>query len=169
MKKMLKQSAVFLSIASMAAAAWLATAQAQPANRLPKNTVPLTASEMRAIYADKTWKWTAGGGRFLTKNRKFIAYSEEGGKPTFAEGRWEVNDRGRLCMVAVWITKEGRAPARSCYRLVRDLGTIYQRREPKGSWFVLRTFKPRPGDEVNKFVSEDTVSPNIKRLKATLK
>lgn len=144
-------------------------ATAAQAEYLPKNTVPLTAKEMRKIYANKTWQWESGGGRFIAKKRRFLAYSEEGGVPTFAEGSWEVNNEGRLCMVAVWVSREGKAPARSCFRLVRDRGTVYQRREPKGTWFILRTFIPKPEDEARKLVSEDTVSPNVKRLKAALK
>ncbi|OJU71755.1 MAG: hypothetical protein BGO05_25315 [Rhizobiales bacterium 63-7] len=144
-------------------------AKAEAIERLPKNTVPLTADEVRRLYADKTWQWSAGAGRFIAKDRRFIAYSEEGGKPTIAEGRWEVTDHGRLCMNAVWSTPQDKARNRTCFRLVRDRGTVYQRREPKGNWFVLRSFKPRPEDEAHKLVAQDTVSPNIERLKPGMK
>jgi hypothetical protein len=168
MNKMKRMSAIVLSIATLITGSWLTDAYGQPM-RLPKNTVPLTANEVRAIYSDKTWKWEAGGGRFIAKNRKFIAYSEEGGIPAIAEGRWQVNDQGRLCMVAMWETKDGRSRAKSCFRLVRDRGTIYQRREPKGNWFVLKSYKPKPDDEFHKLVADDTVTSNIKRFKATVK
>ena len=167
MTKAARFGAILLSIASLAAGSWLASAHAQPMNPLPKKTVPLTPGEVRAIYADKTWTWSTGGGRFISKGRKFIAYSEKDGLSTIAEGRWTV-ETGRLCMVAVWVTKLGKAPKTSCFQLVRDRGTIYQRREPKGNWFILRTFKPKPNDELNKFVTEDTVTPNIQRLKTAL-
>lgn len=144
-------------------------AKAGAIERLPKNTMPLTADEVRQLYTDKTWQWSAGAGRFIAKDRRFIAYSEEGGKPTIAEGRWLVTDRGQLCMDAVWSTQKDKAKARTCFRLVRDRGTIYQRREPKGDWFVLRSFKPRPEDEARKLVAQDTVSPNIERLKPGMK
>jgi hypothetical protein len=162
-------SALLVWIAGAAIVPWLAVAHAQPAGILPKVTVPLTVQEMLAIYADKTWKWDAGGGRFIAKNRKFIAYSEEGGKLAIGEGRWEVRNGGHLCMVAVWATKDGKSPARSCFKLVRDRGTIYQRREPKGRWFILRTYRPKPEDEFHKLVSDDIVSPKVQTLQALLK
>ncbi len=145
------------------------SAKAEAVERLPKKTVPLSAEEVRRIYTDKTWQWSAGAGRFIAKDRRFIAYSEEGGKPTIAEGRWLVTDRGQLCMDAVWSTQQDKAKARTCFRLVRDRGTIYQRREPTGDWFVLHSFKPKPDDEGRKLVAEDTVSPNIARLKPGMK
>lgn len=169
MSKMTKIGTMLLSVALVATNAWPIGAIAQPFNGLPKHTTPLAAQEVRALYSDKTWQWEAGGGRFMAKNREFIAYSEKGGVPTIAKGRWEVTDRGRLCMVATWITKEGQSKARSCFKLVRDRGTIYQRREPDGKWYILRTFKPKPDDEFHKLVAEDTITPNIKRLEPSLK
>ncbi|URK89099.1 DUF995 domain-containing protein (plasmid) [Rhizobium sp. RCAM05350] len=145
----------------------LAPAHAQ-SNILPKKTVPVTAHELRQIYSDKTWKWSAGGARFIGEGRRLIAFSEKPGKATFAEGRWKIYNNGRLCLVAVWVTQEGSAPANTCFRHVRDRGTIYQRREPDGDWYIFKTFRPKPGDEYAKLVKEDTVSPNMDRLKKSL-
>ena len=169
MTKLKATKTIFLSVAMLAAGLLQTGAVAEPLKRLPRHTVPLSATELRKLYADKTWNWEAGGARFIGKDRKLIAYSEDGGVPTIAEGRWQVNNQGRLCMVAVWVTKEARAKAKSCFRLVRDRGTIYQRREPKGNWYVLKTFMPKPDDEFNKFVSEDTISSNLERIKQGLK
>ena len=135
---------------------------------LPRNTVPVTAHELRQIYGDKTWQWSAGGARFIGKDRRLIAFSEKPGKPTFAEGRWKIDNDGRLCLVAVWVTKEGGAPANTCFQHVRDHGTIYQRREPSGNWYIFKTFRPKPEDEHAKLTKEDTVSPNMDRLKKSL-
>ncbi|OBZ92145.1 hypothetical protein ADU59_28270 [Pararhizobium polonicum] len=143
------------------------TVLAQP-NILPKKTVPVTAHELRQIYSDKTWKWSAGGARFIGKGRRLVAFSERPGKATFAEGRWKIDNNGRLCLVAVWVTREGSAPANTCFLHVRDRGTIYQRREPNGDWYIFKTYKSKPEDEYAKLVKEDTISPNMDRLKKSL-
>jgi hypothetical protein len=140
-------------------------AQAQPIDPLPEKAVPLTAFELRQIYNDKTWKWNDGGARFIGEGRRLIAFSEGGGYPTFAEGNWAINNKGRLCMVANWVTKDGEVSKKTCFRHVRDRGTIYQRREPDGNWYVFKTYKIQSEDEYNKLVSEDTISPNVVRLK----
>lgn len=162
MNKVARVGITALSVGGMLIGLLLGAAQAQP-NILPKKTVPLTAQELRKIYSDKTWQWTAGGVRFIGKDRRMIAFSEKPGKATFAEGTWTLDDDGRLCLVAVWVTKEGSGPANTCFRHVRDRGTIYQRREPDGNWYIFKTYIPKPGDA--KLLKEDTVSPNMDRLK----
>lgn len=59
---------------------------------------PLSAYELYRIYGDKTWTWNTGGGRFFDEGRRFVAWSNDKGKPSFAEGRWVVDDLGQLCM-----------------------------------------------------------------------
>lgn len=61
---------------------------------------PLSAYELYRIYGDKTWTWNTGGGRFSDDGRRFVAWSNDKGKPSFAEGRWVVDDLGQLCMRA---------------------------------------------------------------------
>ncbi|WP_455273830.1 DUF995 domain-containing protein [Rhizobium herbae] len=164
MNKVARVGAIALSIGGVLIGTLLTPAHAEP-NILPKKTVPLTAHELRVIYSDKTWKWSTGGARFIGEGRRLIAVSEKPGKATFAEGRWRLDNNGNLCLVAVWVTQEGSAPANTCFRHVRDRGTIYQRREPDGNWYIFKTFRPKPGDEYAKLVNEDTISPNIDRLK----
>ena len=42
-------------------------------NKAPAPT-PLTAAELYMIYADKTWTWNTGGGRFIGEDRRFVAW-----------------------------------------------------------------------------------------------
>lgn len=167
MIKIASAGAIALSVGAMLVGTLLTPAHAR-STILPKNTVPVTAHELRQIYSDKTWKWSAGGARFIGKGRRLIAFSDKPGKATFAEGRWKLDNEGRLCLVAVWVTQEGSAPANTCFQHVRDRGTIYQRREPDGDWYIFKTYRPKPEDEYAKLVTEDTVSPNIARLKKSL-
>lgn len=160
-------SLLLLSTPGMLGAMALGTASAEASSPRPGSAKPISAAELVAIFRNKTWQWTAGGGRFFAEGRRFVAYSEEGDKPTIAEGRWRVTD-GRLCFVARWMTKDANVPARTCFGYVRDRGTIFQRREPDGKWYVFRSHKPNPEDEISKLKSEDSVTPNVERLKQAL-
>jgi hypothetical protein len=160
-------SLLWLSTAGVLGAVTLDTASAEARRPRPGSAEPIGAGELAAIFGDKTWQWKAGGGRFFAEGRRFVAYSEEGDKPTIAEGRWRVTD-GRLCLVARWKSKDWNVRKRTCFALWRDRGTIFQRSEPSGKWFVFRSYKPKPEDEMSKLTSEDTVTPNARRLKQTL-
>jgi hypothetical protein len=167
MIKIASVGAIAFSVGGMLIGTPLTPAHAQP-NILPEKTVPVAAHELRQIYSDKTWRRSGGGARFIGEGRRLIAFSGKPGKTTFAEGRWKIDNDGRLCLVAVWVTQEGSAPANTCFQHVRDRGTIYQRREPDGDWYIFKTYRPKPEDEYAKLVDEDTVSPNMDRLKKSL-
>jgi hypothetical protein len=160
-------SLLWLSTAGTFGAAALESASAEASSPRPGSAKPILAGELVEIFGDKTWQWKAGGGRFIAEGRRFVAYSEEGDNPTIAEGRWRVTD-GRLCLVARWKTKDANARNRTCFGHVRDRGTIFQRREPDGKWYVFRSYKPSPEDEISKLKSEDSVTPNVKRLEQAL-
>jgi hypothetical protein len=160
-------SLLWLSTVSMLGAVAPDWASADTSTPRPGKAKPVAAGELVEIFGDKTWQWGAGGGRFFAEGRRFVAYSEEGDKATIAEGRWRVTD-GRVCLVARWKSKEWNVRKRSCFAVLRDRGTIYQRSEPKGNWYVFRSYKPKPEDEITKFTSEDTVTPNVQRLKELL-
>jgi hypothetical protein len=160
-------SLLLLSTPGMLGAVALSTASAETSRPRPASAQPISAGELAEIFGDKTWQWEAGGGRFFAEGRRFVAYSEEGDKPTVAEGRWRVTE-GRLCLVARWKTKDANARNRTCFGHVRDRGTIFQRREPDGKWYVFRSYKPSPEDEISKLKSEDSVTPNVERLKQAL-
>ena len=147
----------------------MVTAGAETQKLRPEKAKPVSAVELSDLFGDRTWQWSAGGARFVAERRKLIAYSDKDGNPMVAEGHWEVTDKGRLCLVARWMTKSGETPKRTCFRHVRDRGTIYQRREPDGDWYVFRSNRPKPEDEFAKLIKEDTISPNVEELRKTLK
>ncbi|MBY3223691.1 DUF995 domain-containing protein [Rhizobium sp. 25PS6] len=129
---------------------------------------PLSAYELYRIYGDKTWTWNTGGGRFFDDGRRFVAWSNDKGQPSFAEGRWVVDDLGQLCMRATWTNAEGAARASTCFGHRKIGNTIYQRRQPNGEWYVFRHASVRQGDEFQKLVPTDTVSAKASELKQIL-
>ncbi|RCW21087.1 MULTISPECIES: DUF995 domain-containing protein [Ciceribacter] len=137
--------------------------------RAPKMKVePLTARELTQIYGDKTWTWNTGGGRFNGRQHGFVAWTNEKNKPSFGEGRWAVDDNGKLCIFAKWTAADGAGRAATCFGHAKVGATIYQRRHPFGNWYVFRHAKPRASDEFRKLVDADTVGPKAARLKKTL-
>ncbi|MBB3388498.1 hypothetical protein FHT82_001221 [Rhizobium sp. BK275] len=129
---------------------------------------PLNAGELYAIYADKTWTWDTGGGRFIGEDRRFVAWVNDGGKQSFAEGRWVVDDLGQMCMRATWTNNEGAARASTCFGHRKIGNTIYQRRQPNGDWYVFRHASAKADDEFRKLVPADTVSLKARELKQVL-
>jgi hypothetical protein len=133
----------------------------------PPPTAPVPASELKAIYGDRTWLWSAGGGRFDTGDNRFSAYTREGGKPSVGQGHWVVDDNGKLCILAKWYASNGNARAATCFGHVRIGDTIFQRRHPFGHWYVFRHAPERKGDESAKIVSADTVASHIRQWQAS--
>ncbi|PDS80905.1 DUF995 domain-containing protein [Rhizobium sp. L43] len=129
---------------------------------------PLSAYELYRIYGDKTWTWDTGGGRFFDEGRRFVAWTDNKGKQSFAEGRWVVDDLGQLCMRATWTNAEGAARASTCFGHRKIGNTIYQRRQPDGNWYVFRHASVRGDDEFRKLVPMDTVSAKAHDLKQIL-
>lgn len=135
----------------------VSAAMAAPAAK-PKGPVPLSAGELYEMYRDKTWVWGSGGGRFESQGRRFVAYTDDKGKQSWAEGTWDVDDTGKMCMRATWTTSEGPGGAATCFGHQKIGNVIYQRRHPDGDWYVFRHSRARPGDEFLKLVSTDTVT-----------
>ncbi|MDC7746185.1 DUF995 domain-containing protein [Rhizobium binxianense] len=133
-----------------------------------KAPTPLSAYELYRIYGDKTWTWDTGGGRFFDEGRRFVAWTDNKGKQSFAEGRWVVDDLGQLCMRATWTNAEGAARASTCFGHRKIGNTIYQRRQPDGNWYVFRHASVRGDDEFRKLVPMDTVSAKAHDLKQIL-
>lgn len=138
-------------------------------NRAPKvKAEPLTAFELYEIYKDKTWVWNTGGGRFNADGRTLVAWVNDGGKQSFAEGRWVINDLGQLCMRGTWTNAEGSGRDSTCFGHRKIGGTIYQKRQPHGDWYIFKHARTRPGDEFRKLVARDTVSDKARKLKDDL-
>lgn len=129
---------------------------------------PISAAELTALYADKTWIWKTGGGRFEAKGHRFIAHVREQGKTSIASGRWAVDDNGKLCIFARWTSRQDSAKAATCFGHMKAGSVIYQRRHPAGSWYIFRHAKLRPDDEINELVAADRVSAQYRQFEQTL-
>jgi hypothetical protein len=166
---------VLPGVRMLTATAWAASCIAAPAiaassqkSVLPEETRPMTAGEIYEIYRDKSWRWEDGAGHMKASPRQFSAWVDGKNGKSWAEGRWIVTETGRMCLNATWHTEQGASAAKTCFSHRVGKGTIYQKREPDGAWYVFRHVKPREDDEASKLVSEDLVSQQRDNLKAAL-
>jgi hypothetical protein len=136
--------------------------------KLPAGARPLTAVELYRLVRNKTWKWDTGAGRYFGKDRQFLAWSDGKDGPSYANGRYEVTNRGRLCLVADWHSAAGTTNDRTCFMNKEANGVIYQRREGSEDWYVFSHTPPEPSDEYAKFVPEDLVSDRLAEIRAEL-
>lgn len=134
----------------------------------PGTTRTMTAVEIYLLYRGKSWQWENGAGRMTEAGRRFSAWSDGEGGISWAEGRWAVTETGLMCMIATWHSDQGAFPAKTCFSHRVGKGTIYQKREPDGEWYVFRHSVPREDDEASNLVSEDLVSQQREAMKATL-
>lgn len=137
---------------------------------IPAEARVMTGTELYMIFHGKTWKWESGAGRMEDEARVFRAFARSGTGETWAEGRWSVNDRGQLCLKAVWHSQAGATRDKTCFSHRIFEGTVYQKREPAGDWYVFKHAKPKLDDEFSRLVDEDLVAADLpavqKRLKA---
>jgi hypothetical protein len=116
---------------------------AQPASSSER---ALMKQEVIDLYAGKSWHWSDGVGYFAPKGQ-FSAFAGSGRDRTTVKGDWEVLDGGRLCFAGVWTGRSGRSFAKICFlHKIRD-GLIYQRRMPKGEWYVFKHDPEEEGDQ----------------------
>ncbi|MGN7753462.1 DUF995 domain-containing protein [Sinorhizobium sp. 22678] len=128
---------------------------------VPEKARTMTGVELYMIFQDKTWKWESGAGRMDREGRAFRAWAQSATGESWAEGRWSVNDRGQLCLTAVWHSQGAAARDKTCFSHRTLDGTIYQKREPSGDWYVFRHAKTQAGDEFNRLVREDLVAAKL--------
>jgi hypothetical protein len=145
---------------------WNSPASAEVA--VPDNARTMTGVELYMIFQGKTWTWESGAGRMESEGRAFWAWAQSSTGESWAEGRWSVNDRGQLCLMAVWHSQSAAAPDKTCFSHRTLDGTIYQKREPSGEWYVFRHAKAQAGDEFNRLVSEDLVASKLAAVKERL-
>lgn len=136
-------------------------ALAAEAITVPAQARAMTALELHDLYRDKTWQWSDGAGRFQEKGRIFRAWSGNDANAGWAEGRWILTDDGQLCLRAVWHGPKGSFPNKTCFRHMIHDGTIYQKKEPSGAWYVFKHAVPGTDDEYGKLVAQDTVSAKV--------
>lgn len=136
--------------------------------KVPDGARPMTAAELYMLYHGKSWRWPDGAGRMQNNDRRFSAWVDGTSGQSWAEGRWTVSDAGRLCFDATWHATNGQFPAKTCFvHRIYD-GTIYQKRETGGEWFVFRHPVTKETDEAAKLIADDLVSQRLEAMKASL-
>ncbi|AIM03601.1 DUF995 domain-containing protein [Sinorhizobium meliloti] len=145
---------------------WNSPASAEVA--VPENARTMTGVELYMIFQGKTWTWESGAGRMESEDRAFRAWAQSATGESWAEGRWSVNDRGQLCLMAVWHSQSAAAPDKTCFSHRTLDGTIYQKREPSGDWYVFKHAEAQTGDEFNRLVREDLVAAKLAAVKERL-
>jgi hypothetical protein len=112
----------------------------------PASERALTKKEVINLYAGKSWLWEKGVGFFAAKGQ-FNAVTGEGNDRSTVSGDWEALDDGRLCFAGQWTAKAWRRFVRTCFAHKMKDGQIYQRRLPRGEWFVFRHDPEQEGDQ----------------------
>ena len=138
---------------------------------------PMKASEIKELYAGRTWKWKSGGGFFSAEKttsalvpsnwNQFAAWSRQGTIWAYAEGNWYADNNGKLCLHSRWTTKKGGDIAVTCFLHREKEGVVYQKPSIGGKWYVFSHNPTQQDDEVLKLVEGDQVSGELERIKAT--
>ena len=153
---------VILGAAFFCVFAPLKAAEAKPAAKARPMKAPpgraMSASELRQIYSGKTWVWPAGGG-YMAPSGSFVGVTGKGtARASYVRGAWQVGGKGRMCFGGVWTVGSKRMRGQTCFSHREAGGTIYQRKEPSGAWYVFKHSPARRGDEFRKLVSGNRVS-----------
>jgi hypothetical protein len=130
---------------------------------------PLTAVELYMLYRDKSWAWSEGAGRFDDLSRRFTARTGTGSTAASAQGRWTVTDDGRMCIDAQWHMASGVHANITCFDHRLERGTIYQRKEPSGAWYIFKHAVPAQKDEFAKLTTRNLVSLDLVAASAQIK
>ena len=157
-----------LVVAACLSATLVGPSSAGEANIPSADARPMSAPELYLLFRDKTWVWSDGAGRFDDEGRHFTARSGTGNTTAWAQGRWTVTDDGRLCLNAEWHMVSGVHANKTCFRHKRNGGTIYQKKEPSGAWYIFKHSVPTENDEFKKLVAENLVSPDLATIKSDL-
>ncbi len=133
-------------------------------NKAARAAEPMSFQEVYSIYANKTWNWGNGAGYFPAKKRAFEAWSGSGRNASYGEGRWFATGNGNMCMKATWTSRDGSAPATTCFAHRKEGNTIYQRKLPDGDWYKFQSSSPRRSDEIRKLKTGDFVTNKVERI-----
>ncbi len=125
---------------------------------------PLTPGELFHLYADRTWVWENGAAYFAKDGRQLRAWTG-GEKASIGQGKWLVTKDGKLCMDAKWKTLAGSTQGRTCFSHHRLGGTIYQMKDPGGSWYVFQASPALPAQEYDKFKPGDIAAATFEKIR----
>lgn len=148
----------FLSfVATLALMMGEAGAEPTTQSALPAGARLMTPVELYLLYRDKTWQWADGVGRMESQNRRFTARVDGKDGKVAAEGHWRITLSGKMCFDAIWRLEAGEFPKKTCFsHRVLD-GTIYQKREPDGAWYVFKNHERTKTDEAAKLMPTETL------------
>jgi hypothetical protein len=142
------------------------------AQQPPAGARPLSAYELYLLYRETIWPWASGAAHFFDEGRRFIAWTADETGVSHAAGRYELTDRGSMCLVGRWVGlhyPSGRRYAvrsRTCFRHVTDGATVYQRRATGGAWSILAS--PDAEEPVLVASDEGEVAARIAEIEETL-
>lgn len=154
-----------VTLTSLVGSVWSASAQEVVP---PKAARVMTPPEIHELYHDRSWRWKGGAAYLVDQGRRSSAWVDDDTGKSWAEGRWMITETGQMCLDATWHSKAGLFPAMTCFSHRVDNGTIYQKREPDGSWYVFRHAQPLDEDEGKNLVRKDLVSTHISTVKTAL-
>ncbi|WP_379066675.1 DUF995 domain-containing protein [Mesorhizobium sp. UC22_110] len=159
-----------IMVAALVGAAGAATvaASAAPSAATIRQAEPLSNEDLYRLYSQRSWIWKDGAGYFAVPQRRFSAWTGKGKDASYGVGSWFIADAGRLCFRADWYAKSGAAPALTCFSHRRKGNVIYQRREPKGDWYVFANAPVRKGDEITKLRRGDYVVAKLGKVEDKL-
>ncbi|MEJ5022676.1 DUF995 domain-containing protein [Ochrobactrum vermis] len=157
--------AFFVVLAGLSAPA---SAASVTKDGLPDGARVMTPAELYLLYRDKNWQWADGTGRMESQNRRFTARVEGEKGKAWAEGRWRITWSGQMCFDAKWHLDQGIFPNKTCFSHRIADGTIYQKREPDGVWYVFRHAGGNKNDEARKLVSIEALTPKTEALNLAL-
>jgi hypothetical protein len=174
---LLSFSAIAISSAADAAPSketrkrWSMTRMGRP-NMVPEREGthgrPMAAAEVRKLFSGKTWLWQGGGG-YLDPSGSFIGVvGNDAATGAYAEGKWEVNDKGQLCHSEEWNSRSGKSNATTCYSHHSWGKAIYQRKEPDGAWYVFQSARARKADPANNLVQGNRIIDQVRQVQPTI-
>lgn len=155
-----------MSIVAAAGAVSLAVQASNAADLYDTTSRPLGAAELTDIYSGKTWHWEAGAGYFSPDGQFQGWSSNEAGTLGYGIGGWSAVDDGRLCIEAAWHYGGEETELSECFGHRQADGTVYQRVEPAGEWYVFRSQPPGPDDEAGRITSGDEVASRIEEIRS---
>ena len=141
---------------------------AAPSAATIKQAEPLSNNDLYRLYSQRSWVWKDGAGYFAIPQRRFSAWSGKGKAASYGVGRWFIADTGKLCFKADWYATNGIWPALTCFSHRKKGNVIFQKREPKGDWYVFANAPVRNGDEVTKLRRGNYVASRLMKVEAKL-
>lgn len=127
------------------------------AEELPKNAVPLNASELRELYAGKSANWTKTRAYFAPDG---ILLMHGKDKSWFGEGKWTVTGnemcgKAKRTTVKDGATKIGGGECWTWYRVGKTYMTFWSgEKDKKNGYYDTELKKMSAGDKVSKTVAE---------------